>query len=203
MNGESKLKLVVQPQEYFYELVNEALDKHHVKPQPETEFYLVNLLNQFITTDKLYTKDSEGNVRDEPLAIKLKEALEQDSHEVQRSLLRQIGDVSLYTAGYFQDSLSRKLVDVDYYIELGGRAYNQVSHMLEEQAVRKMYHELAEKFSVFVDVLAEISEKTSPKSEKDILRIYDLWLRTKSEKAAKSLQDAGIIPNANIKKDLQ
>ena len=36
----------------------------------------------------------------------------------------QIGDVSLFTSGFFADSLRGKLVDVDYYVNIGGAAYN-------------------------------------------------------------------------------
>jgi hypothetical protein len=54
-----------------------------------------------------------------------------------------------------------------------------------------------------VDVLAEISDKTSPKAEKDILRLYELWIKTRSGRAAKALQEAGIVPNKTLKKDWQ
>jgi hypothetical protein len=33
--------------------------------------------------------------------------------------------------------------------------------------------------------------------------LYDLWMRTQSERAAKKLQEAGIVPNASLKKNLQ
>lgn len=197
------LKLIAQPQEFFKELISEAMDNQHVSAQPETEFYLVNLMNQFITTDRLYPRDAEGHVREEPLALMVKEAIEQPETEAQRALFRHVGDVSLYVAGYFQDSLNRKLVDVDYYIDMGGTAYRQVAARADAEVFRSLYGELAEKFPAFVEVLAEVSDKTAQKTEKDLLRYYDLWLRTKSERAAKALQEAGILPNATIKKDVQ
>lgn len=203
MGENSNLTLVVQPQAYFRELVVEALGHQNVTIRPESEFYLVNLLNQFMTTDRLYRRDAEGNAREEPLAFMVKEALEQPQAEAQRALFRQVGDVSLYVAGFFQDSLNRKLVDVDYYIDIGGTAYQQVAIRVEEEAMRLLYQELAEKFSSFVEVLAEVSDKTTQKSEKDLLRMYELWVRTRSERAAKALQEAGIIPNDTLKKDWQ
>jgi hypothetical protein len=194
MGSKPNLTLVTQPQDYFRELVTEALGKRRLSAQPETEFYLVNLLNQFMTTEQL---------RDEPLAFMVKEALEQTQPILQNQLFRKVGDVSLYVAGYFQDSLNRKLVDVDYYIEMGGTAYKQVATLTNEQMMKALYQELAEKFSSFVDVLAEVSDKTTPKSETDLLRMYELWVRTKSERAAKALQEAGILPNDTVKKDWQ
>jgi hypothetical protein len=193
MPEKSKLALVAQPQDYFRELITQALGKKRLNTIPETEFYLVNLLSDFITTEKL---------SEEPLALMLKEALEQPETETQRQLLRRVGDMSLYVAGFFQDSLNRKLVDVDYYIEMGGVAYKQVE-IRTEKVQREVYGELAAKFPNFVDVLAEISDHTGVKTERDILRLYEVWVRTRSERAAKALQEAGILPNDTIKKDWQ
>lgn len=197
------LMLVTQPQDFFRGLVMEALGKQKVSTQPETEFYLVNLLNQFMKTDRLYSRTKEGEAREEPLAMMLKEALEHKQPFTQSLLFRHIGDVSLYMAGYFQDSLNRKSVDVDYYIDMGGTAYQQVADRSEEEINKALYLELAQKFGSFVEVLAEVSDRTTPRTEKDILRLYELWVRTRSERAAKALQEVGILPNETIKKDWQ
>ncbi len=196
-----ELTLVSQPQDFFRELVTEALGRRQVAVQPETEFYLVNLLNQFITTDRLYSTDGQGGMREEPLALMLKEAFEQPKPQAQSQMFRHIGDVSLYVGGYFQDSLKRKVVDVDYYIEVGGRAYNLVASRADENLRKSLYGELAEKFSKLIDVLAEVSDRTTPRTEKDLLRLYELWVRTRSDRAAKALKEAGILPNETIKKD--
>jgi hypothetical protein len=198
-----ELTLVSQPQDFFRELVTDALGRRQVAVQPETEFYLVNLLNQFITTDRLYATDEQGAMREEPLALMLKDALEQSQPQAQSQMFRHIGDVSLYVAGYFQDSLNRKVVDVDYYIEVGGRAYNLVASRADETLRRSLYGELAEKFGKLIDVLAEVSDRTTPRTEKDLLRLYELWVRTRSDRAAKALKEAGILPNETIKKDYQ
>jgi hypothetical protein len=194
MDSKSTLTLVAQPQDFFRELITEALADQKVATQPETEFYLVNLLNQFMTTERL---------SQEPLAFMVKDALEQPSLESQRLMLRQVGDVSLYVAGFFQDSLNRKLVDVDYYIDMGGTAYKHVAARADEDIFRALYEELAQKFASFVEVFAHVSDKTARKTERDLLRVYELWVRTRSERAAKQLQEAGILPNDTIKSDWQ
>jgi hypothetical protein len=194
MSSKPSLKLVLQPQAYFYELVTHALGNQKLETRPETEFYLVNLLNQFMTADRL---------PEEPLALMVKDALEAPGAEQARTIFQKVGDTSLYVAGYFQESLSRKLVDVDYYIEMGGTAYQQVAARAEENRLRELYSELADKFAAFVEVLGEISAATTQRTEQDILRLYEVWVRTKSERAAKALQEAGIIPNDTVKKDWQ
>lgn len=199
----SSLALVSNPQDFFRELLTEAMNQHKVRAIPETEVYLVNLLDRFMVTDQLYTVDSEGHHREEPLALMLKDALEQQRNEQKKNLFRHIGDVSLYKAGFFQDSLFRKLVDVEYYIGMGEQAYQQVASNVDEIVMRAIFEELSAKFSSFVEVLAHVSEKTVTKDEKSLLRLYELWLKTGSERAAKVLQDAGIVPNHTIKKSVQ
>lgn len=201
MGDKPALTLVAQPQDFFRELIIEALGKSKLATLPEIEFYLVNLLNQFMKADRLYTYGPEGTARDEPLALLVKEALEQPQSYAQASLFRHIGDVSLYKAGFFQDSLARKLVDVDYYIEMGGNAYKQVAMRSDEETLKSLYHQLSHQFGSLVEVLAQVSDKTAQKTEKDLLRMYELWVRTRSERAAKALQEAGILPNDTIKKD--
>jgi hypothetical protein len=203
VKDKSTLTLVVQPHDFFRELVTDALGKQKVSTLPEAEFYLVNLLNQFMKTDHLFIRTKEGEVRDEPLALMLKEAFEQTQPFTQSLLFRHIGDVSLYIAGYFQASLNRKSVDVDYYIDVGGTAYQHVADRSGEEMKKGLYMELARRFGAFVEVLAEVSDRTTPQTEKNILRIYELWIKTRSERAANMLKNAGILPNETFKKDWQ
>lgn len=204
MSAKPSLQVITEPEAFFHELVTTAMGNQQVNVQPETEFYLVHLLKQFISAEKLYTRDENGSLKEEPLALMLQEALGQTEPQQQRSLLRHIGDVSLYIAGFFQESLARKLVDVDYYIELGGVAYQQIAQRVDEKRFQELFGELAAKFPRCVDVLAEVSEKTTPvNTEIDILRAYEVWVKTRSDRAAKVLEKAGIIPNDTIKKDWQ
>lgn len=195
--------MVAHPDEFFRELVVEAMEKQSCAAKPETEYYLVRLLSRFMSAEHLYRRDESGGLKEEPLALMIQEASQEALPPRQSALFRQVGDVSLYTAGYFQDSLVRKAVDVDYYVEMGRKAYAEVRVRTEENVVRQMYEELADRFSQFVEVLAEVSDQTTPKREVDLLRQYELWVRTRSERAAKALQEAGILPNATVKKGQQ
>jgi hypothetical protein len=199
-SGQNPLKLVAQPQEYFYELFRAALSRSKFKPQPETEVYLLHLLNQFISTDALFSRGKDGEYKDEPLALLIKDAIDAPGPTEQESLFRHVGDVSLYRAGFFQASLNRKLVDLDYYIDMGGAAYRQVAIRAEERDRKKVFEELAHRFSAFVDVLAEMSSQTTLKSEANLIQMYEHWMNTKSERAEKFLKDAGILPQSPAQK---
>lgn len=194
LDSKTALELVTQPEEYFKELLTEALYRQQMDPQPETEVYLINLLSRFIQTENLFTLDADGKPIREPLAFMVKEAQEESSAEGKKLLFRQLGDVSLYTAGYFQEFVSAKNMDVDYYIGIGGGAYHRVAEL--DPVSGAVYGELSERFSEFVDVLAVVGEKTTPiQGESDLLKVYERWVSTKSERARRILERAGIFPD--------
>jgi hypothetical protein len=176
--------------EFFRERVREALDHQKVDAPEGVEYYLVNLLGDYnrVTPTK----------QQKPLAILLGEALKSGPHQ-RIPILKKIGDLSLFTAGFFPDSLRRRLVDVDYYIGMGGSAYGNLSSLMNrEPAFEEIYTELASRFVSYVDILSEVSEKSELLSDRDILRIYETWLKTGSERAKQLLSDKGILPCPDV-----
>lgn len=178
------------PIEYFKELVETAMQHQRLAAREMTSFYLVNLLAGFMHFDQARRHDSE------PLGVRFAKAL-QAGGAVQRDGLRHVGDRSLFISGFFSDSLNRSLVDVDYYIALGERAYGSLARQSDD-AFADVFDELSEKFSGFVDVLGEVSERTALASNTDLLRLYEKWLRTRSPRSGDLLAERGIVPNASI-----
>jgi hypothetical protein len=180
------------PVEYFKELVETSLARQHVQAGDLTEYYLVNLLCQFVRLDPASAVE-----HGEPLAVRLARALQTGGME-QRTRLRSLGDFSLFTAGFFSDSFKRRHIDVDYYVSMGEYAYGSLSRA--EDAFREVFAELASKFVGFSDVLADISERTALSSQTDVLRIYEKWLRTGSQRDSQKLIERGIVPNSSVGK---
>ena len=118
--------IFLRPAEYFHGAIAGAMSSLNIKASDYARTYLANLLSQFISMDNLYPTDAEGRKTD-TLAMQLASALEEERSEKRAQRLRQMGDFSLYIAGFFSDSLNRKLVDVDYYIGMGGAAYENVA----------------------------------------------------------------------------
>ena len=176
--------------EYFKELVDGAIARQGLAARELTAFYVVQLLARFLQRP---AEDEE----DRPLAVQLALALERGGFE-QRASLKQIGDLALFVSGFFSDSLNRKLVDVDYYASIGGYAYQTLSRF-ETDTLSPVFAELADKFIDFVDVLGEVSERTSCSSNTDLLRLYEKWLKTGSRRAGQFLVERGVVPNASIK----
>ncbi len=181
--------------EFFRELLTSAQQHQRIKVHEETEFYLVNLLDTFLSTDSLYEPSPDGTMSREPLTVLFARALaEPKERKVQT--LRKLGDTSLFVSGFFSDSLSRSLVDVNYYVSMGGRAYGHLQSMLGD--VR--FAELAQKFDRIVDLLSEVSERTHVTSNRGLLRLYERYVRTGSEHLADLLVDKGVLPKSVGKK---
>ena len=73
------------------------------------------------------------------------------------------------------------------YVESLGRGPRRV--------LARVFGELAAKFQPLVDALNEVSESTGRQSNRDVLRLYELWLKTGSRRAHGLLQEAGITPS--------
>jgi hypothetical protein len=180
------------PMEYFKQLVERALAHQRVESSEQTTFYVVNLLAGFVCPAA-----DAAEALQQPLAVRFAQAL-QSGGVRQREGLRRVGDVSLFLSGFFSDSLSRKLVDVDYYINLGGFAYGYLSRR-DDDGCALIFQELAEKFTRFVDVLSEVSDRSSTQSSADLLRLYEKWLRTRSPRNGGLLVERGIVPNQSLR----
>jgi hypothetical protein len=171
--------------EYFKELVEGALVHQRIAAGELTSYYVVNLLTGFLQRP---VEEDET-----PLAFRLAEALDAAGLR-QRTTLKQIGDLSLFTSGFFGDSFKRKLIDVDYYVSIGGTAYTALSRY-ETDTFSPVFAELADNFVRFVDVLTEVSERASLSSNGDLLRLYERWLKTGSPRSAQLLLERGVVPH--------
>ena len=175
---------------YFYEVLNESLEAVRVEATEPAGWYLVSLLGDFTRT----------RLPDAPLALRLAEAQLASPAERVKTL-KEIGDTSLYVAGFFAESLSRKLIDVDYYIGLGRGAYAELAGQLSG-SLTDVYGELAEKFPAFVDVLGEIRRRVDFASA-DLITLYQQWLRTRDAWIEKKLRALGVMVDAAEVKILQ
>lgn len=187
----------VTVREHFSTALQAAARNQDVSLRDTTSTYLVNLLTEYCEASALAAV-TDANQQIKPLAMLYGEALEAPTTEHRRRTLQKLGDLALFISGIFSDSLNRKLVDVDYYIGMGEAAYCCVYDSLQLDArartVSAVFGELSSKFPLLVDLLTEISEMSGLKSRSDLLRSYELWQKTGSERARKQLRRAGIVP---------
>jgi len=93
----------------------------------------------------------------------------------------------------FGECLNRRAVDVDYYIEMGGRAYDALGDVAARRGVaRSLWDELSEKFSQLVEVLNEVAERTLLNSDTGLVRLYEKWMKTGNARVALLLREQGV-----------
>jgi hypothetical protein len=179
--------------DFFRELLALAIENQRARVQQETELYLVNLLSGFLQSESLLVREEDGTLHRKPLALLLQEALDEEGVARARAL-RRLGDTSLFVSGMFSESLSRSLVNVDYAIAMGSRAYDALGEVAARhgRGHRSLWDELSEKFSQLVDVLNEVSERTLASSNAGLLRIYEKWMKTGSVRIATLLSEHGV-----------
>src|SRR5580698_9423462 len=183
--------------EFFRDAFHEATERQNLEIEEQSEQYVVNLLTMFSRADALYEKTPEG-LRIRPLAHMLAEALEAPSAVARQRALQRLGDVSLFIAGFFARSFARKLIDIDYHIAMGGNAYGSLADTLQRtwsgRCIAAVYAELAHNFQRLVDALNEVSEMSYRHSDADVLRLYEIWMKTGSKRALGLLRDLGVQP---------
>ncbi len=176
------------PSAFFLEMVNYAIDQRKLKTHSAVNSYLAKLLEQYMVAE---------NLNQQTLAELYLTATNADGKQ-KIDLLKRLGDSALYISGFFGDSLQRKVVDVDYYVNMGGSAYATLSGYVPDQSF--VFREISMKFVNFVDVLNYISDKTAGDSNRNILRLYEKYIKTGSELARDQIIEKGLaLPDVNIK----
>jgi len=164
---------------FFQEILSKALSHTGMQVAPSTEYYLVALLGDF----------TKARISDEPLGLRLA-STEQAAERV--ASLKEIGDTALYVSGFFAESVNRQLVDVEYYIGMGGAAYGELAGRMEGSSVADVYAELSQRFPAFVDVLARMRSQVNFAGH-DVVALYQEWLRTRSEWVEARLSKMGVL----------
>jgi hypothetical protein len=189
---------VTNLQEFFREALHSALERQRIAVEDQTEHYVVNLLTLFSRSEALYEQTPDGT-RLKPLVVMLAEALEARTSDDRNRGLQRLGDVSLFIAGFFAQSFARKLIDIDYHIAMGGRAYSVLADSMARgrgKVLGQVFAELAQKFQPMVDALNDVSETSYRHTDQDVLRLYEIWMKTGSRRSYAILRKLGVDPSA-------
>jgi hypothetical protein len=195
---QSQIVPVANLREFFRDSLHGALEKQRVAVEDQTEHYVVNLLTLFARSEALFDQTPDGT-KLKPLVVLMSEALEARSPADRQRGLQRLGDISLFVAGFFAQSFARKLIDIDYHIAMGGRAYASLADSLARTRSRvlgQVFAELSQKFQPMVDALNEVSETSYQHSDRDILRQYEIWMKTGSRRSFDILRRLGVDPTA-------
>lgn len=189
---EQSKTILISPREHFDELVGHAFGEFKINTHPHVKVYLVDLLEHYLDA---------RNLEDQNTTLAEMYLTAGQLPQVQKiSLLKKLGDRALYISGFFGDSLQRKIVDIDYYAEMGCSAYYTLSKSVSDDLSAKIYNTIGSRFGEFVDVLGLISDRSMFNQEESLLRTYEKYLKTGSEYAKTKLIDQGVIIPQNQSK---
>lgn len=183
--------------EYFQEAVQSALCNQQFNASGEAVIYVVNLLAGYVRSENLFEHTPDGFML-KPLAFIYGDALTASTETDRTQSMQRLGDVSLFISGFYANGLGRCLVDVDYYIAMGGNAYSYLAEKSGyphgQSGLKFVFDELSGKFAGFVEILAEVCDKSNMNDHLDILRLYEIWQCTGSRRVEKKLRKLGIDP---------
>lgn len=188
---------VASLEEFFRDSVDAALAANHVIVGCDTSCYVVRLLTLFARADACH--EPGAGARHRPLALMLADALDAPTSEERAVSLQRLGDVALFTAGFFAETLRDRAVGLDYYVNMGGGAYRALATGGRSSpriaALAAIFGELAAKFMAVVDVLNEVRDCARGTTSQDVLRLYETWACTGSARAGRLLRQAGVEPS--------
>ena len=185
---------LTSPREFFIEAIDDGLNKRHVKTVPAVRAYLVELLEFYLDARNLFDQNNSEAINKQPTTLAEMLLTATNANHLEKiELLKKLGDRSLYISGFFGDSLQRKLVDIDYYAEMGGVAYGTLASHTKEDTKSQVYKIFSRNFIEYVDVLTYVSQNSMIQSDQGVLRLYDRYMRTGSELAREKLIEMGVL----------
>ena len=181
--------------EFFLEIVGDAIKARKLETTDGAQTYLVSLLAEYAKPDERAEEPLER-----PLAFLLDEALHTVEAGTRFDKLRALGDGVLYACGFFGEHFEARGVDPSYVMGIGTTAYGAASAMLHvpNDDALDIYGELSAKFETFVDVLTDVADVTVAQgaaTPKQVLKLYEKWLKTGSERLAQALGAHGLVPS--------
>jgi hypothetical protein len=168
--GDIMKSLILHPTDIsqWHALVNEAQASTRLILNESTESYLVFLLMRFSQSTKLI---------ESVVALDFLESVHKPRN-LQRDLLRDVGDKSLLFCGLFPGIAEKRHVSLSYFSNMGQAAYLTVGELQESQSA-DLYFQLSANFSTLQQILQAMRGEYLQFSLKDtgVLSSNDLTLQ--------------------------
>lgn len=180
--------------DFFRVQLQKKLAQQQEKIEQATEFYVVQLLASHLRVQEITDEEKKHGWQQTPLAILYGKAFSTPHSATRFQLLKQLGDQSLYTSGFFGDGLASDHQLLSYYASMGQGAYHELSRMSREKMFVRMFTEITEKFSFLVMLLMEMSQQFELTTDQHVMKLYERWLATKSDVLRQKLLALGFDP---------
>jgi hypothetical protein len=188
-----KLILESNLKAYFYDGLRE-LNKKSLCPIPESIlFYSSDVLDKFSLSQNYFDVDN-GKTREKILGMKLLEATQKPKEEQKRVYL-EVAETSLVLCGYFSESVNKKIIDIQYYSQIGKMAYGHLNNLIPSFLdIPSFYAMVSTSFEVTVNLISALASKSKSYQHS----IYERVLIS-DKITEKEMLVLGILPNKSTK----
>jgi len=153
--------------------------------------YLTHLLVHFSDSHHLFNVE-DGRRYLPTLALLYESAYNAPTSHQRNSILRQLGDNALFIGALFFEHFSRKGINKDYFVGMGGGAYSTLGDV--EYGDTGLFYELGDKFPKLLQVVARVCSVELNYNSDDIFALLERWQRSKDATLRKQLHAIGIVP---------
>lgn len=196
-------QLILDSNEYFQTVVEEAFKERKFQTYPHVKTYVVDVLKHHLFVENLFDEQDTSGRKTQKTMAELYLQANQESRKQRVEKLKILGDRSLYISGFFSDSFQRKIIDIDYYVDMGKLAFESLSNDVDEDTFSRLFRDLSVHFINLVDVLAVISQKAKMMDDENVLRMMDVYAKTGSSLAGENLVEKGVFTRPGKKQTPQ
>ena len=161
---------------FFRDLLTEVLSKQNVQLSEASLAYLVQLVSGFTSPSALHSK-ARPEESGTPALFRLYEAAIEAPPAEQFEAYRKLGDISLFVSSFFAPQVETSVVSFDYYVQMGGSAYDRAASLDRSGKMRPLMNQLSSKFTRVVELLTQIAERTTLPLRRDLASLYERWSR--------------------------
>jgi hypothetical protein len=174
---------------YFKDRVSECAQRYKPPPHEDTCWYLSSLLDRFGRTEHFFLYE-DGRYALRPLALLYGDAREATSERERCLVLQQLGDMALFLGALFPERFTRRGIQQDYVVGMGGGAYDYLAENSRQN--RHIFAELANTFTRMLELVANACSRENQMSAEDIMGLYQRWLQTRDPVVGSQLTAIGI-----------
>jgi hypothetical protein len=174
---------------YFSKRLNRYARRFRPPPHEDTCWYLGSLLERFGRSEQLFAYQDERLML-RPLALLYADAIEATNDRERCLILQQLGDMALFLGALFPERFTRRGLQQDYFVGMGGSAYDYLAD--NARCNRHIFAELAQTFTRMLEMVANACSHTQRMTTEGVLALYQSWLTSRDPLIASQLQALGI-----------
>lgn len=166
--------------ELFQPYLRDSIKKSGMKLSGQAEDYILNVLIENSRSEKYNPKLVVADVL----------VLAAASYKVDERfrLYIEIGDYSLFSAGFFVENLMQRSAGIEYYLNAGAASYDLAYSICGNN----VFKELSDKYCETALMLGDISDELFSNKMEKTVTIFDCWRNNKSDFLKKRLARLGL-----------